>query len=105
MWICLRNSFLSVVFKDCAPDELLVRSRRPGDITTVFPNAEVFVGGGTDYQYRAVVKRDEVTAAMEKAINGITYKNFKNSVSDNVLYSAYSRVWSIMHQVLSSNRR
>ena len=25
MWICLNNAFLSIVHKDCAPDELLVR--------------------------------------------------------------------------------
>ena len=32
MWICLNNAFLSVVSKDCRPDELLVRARRKGEL-------------------------------------------------------------------------
>ena len=41
MWIMLSDSFLSIVHKDCAQDELLVRARRPSDIESVFPDAKV----------------------------------------------------------------
>ena len=53
MWLCLNNAFLSIVDKDCAPDELLVRARRDGDIERVFPKAEVEVTLGNDYRCRA----------------------------------------------------
>ena len=60
MWVCLKNSFLSIVSKDCRPDELMVRARRPGDIEKVFPDAKVTRNTGSDYLYRAVVPRDVV---------------------------------------------
>ena len=37
MCLCLSDGFLSIVAKDCADDELLVRARRHGDIERTFP--------------------------------------------------------------------
>lgn len=96
MWVCLNNAFLSVVSKDCAADELLVRARRAGDIERVFPTAVVRQSSTTDYRYRAVVKRDTVAAAMVAAVKDLDYANFKDSVDDDELYNAYSSVWSVM---------
>ncbi len=96
MWICFNNAFLSVVHKDCGPDELLVRARRPGDIERVFPNASVVESTDTDYRYRAVVSRDDVSAAVVNQVNSMKYSNFKNTVRDDALHSAYARVWGVM---------
>lgn len=96
MWICLNNSFLSVVSKDCAADELLVRARRAGDIERVFPTAVVRQSPTNDYRYRAVVKRDTVAAAMVAAVKDLDYDNFKDSVDDHALHDAYSAVWGVM---------
>lgn len=93
MWVCLNNAFLSIVHKDCAPDELLVRARRPGDIERVFPDAEVTDSWGTDYQFRAIVKREQVADAMISLAMTVDYSNFKNSVRDDKLHDAYSRFW------------
>lgn len=49
MWLCLNSAFLSIVFKDCAEDELLVRARRKGDIEKVFPDAKVIRSTDSDY--------------------------------------------------------
>ena len=98
MWIFTNQAFLSIVSKDCAPDQLLVRARREGDIEKVFPNAQVRQTIGVDYLYRAVISRLDVAAAMVKAVNELKYSNFKDSIpyADKELKQACSRVWSIM---------
>lgn len=96
MWIFTSDSFLSIVSKDCQPDELLVRARREGDIEAVFPNAKVQKTVGNDYLYRARIKRTVVAAAMTKQVEQLAYSNFKSSIRDDQLHSAASRVWSVM---------
>lgn len=105
MWLCLKNTFVSVVHKDCKPDELLVRARRPGDIEKLFPRAKVKTGGGTDYRYRAVVSRKEVAAAMTQYIMEIDADNFKNSVKDDELHDAYLGVWREMMKMQRAPNR
>ena len=96
MWIMLPDSFLSVVSKDCKPSELLVRARRPGDIEKIFPKAKVTEYDRSDYQFRAVVPRVDVEEALVGEVKRIVYNNFKNSVRDNDLHNAYTRVWTEM---------
>ena len=96
MWLCTNSAFLSIVFKDCAEDELLVRARRDGDIERVFPDAKVIRSTNSDYLYRAVVSRNEVATAMAAQIQDIDYGNFKSSVDDEVLHHAYLKVWQAM---------
>ena len=96
MWLCLRDSFLSIVAKDCAANELLVRARRPGDIEKVFPNAKVTRNTNSDYLYRAVLPRDVVKQAVAAMIDQIDYPNFKDSVQDGSLHAAYVGVWHAM---------
>lgn len=96
MWLMLNDSFLSFVSKDCKPTELLVRARRPGDIEKIFPKAKVTEYDKSDYQFRAVVPIIDVKEAMAGEVDRIVYNNFKNSVRDDKLYSAYNGVWGIM---------
>ncbi len=96
MWIMLSDSFLSIVHKDCKPDELLVRARRKGDVERVFPHAKVIRTPGNDYLFRAVLKRDEVVAAIANRLNTLGYGNYKSSVKNRPFHNALSRVWSIM---------
>lgn len=96
MWLCFSNAFLSVVHKDCEPDELLVRARRKGDIEKIFPDADVKRTVGVDYLYRAVLKRSEVSEVMTKMLMGYKANNFKDTVKDNQLHSAYMSIWSVM---------
>lgn len=92
----LKDSFLSIVDKDCPRDSLLVRARRAKDIKTVFPSAEVRRTKGTDYRFRAIVKRKDVAETLCLEVSRITYDNFKDSVKDKKLHDAYLRVWSVM---------
>lgn len=98
MWIFTNQAFLSIVSKDCKPDQLLVRARREGDIEKVFPNAKVKQTIGVDYLYRAVISRAEVGATLANCAYEIDYSNFKDSIpfEDKELKQACSRVWSIM---------
>jgi hypothetical protein len=88
--------FYSIVAKDCAPNELLVRARRAGDIEKVFPDAKVSRNTKSDYLYRAVLPRDVVKQALAAMIDKIDYPNFKDSVEDSSLHAAYAGVWHAM---------
>lgn len=96
MWICFSDSFLSIVSKGCAPDELCVRARRKGDIERVFSGAVVSEVGGTDYQFRAFLKRDVVADVLAQHVHALDYSNFKNSVRDRRLHDAFADIWRIM---------
>ena len=103
MWVCLSDSFLSIVDKDDpSGDTLLVRARRGGDIGRVFPGAEVERTPGRDYRYRARIARDEVAAAIAGAVRGIRYGNFKASVADPDRHHAYVRMWDAMARFQST---
>jgi len=99
MWICLYDSFLSIVSKDCKPDELLVRARRPGDIEKIFPDATVTEYGRSDYRYRAVVPKAEVIGRLTTEIEDIDYANFKDAVQDHELHNAYLDMWTTMSKL------
>lgn len=96
MWTCFNDAFLSIVDKECEPDELLVRARRPGDIERVFPGVTVVESFGTDYRYRAAIKRTVIADAVSARIMGIGYSNFKGSTKDRELHDAYMDVWRAM---------
>ena len=100
MWLVLDNSFLSIVKDRDNEDRLLVRARLKGDIEKIFPEAEVIEGAGSDYKYRAFIKRDTVSTHLLEKINTINYTNFKNKVASNDKDRAltYSKIWSIMYQ-------
>lgn len=104
MWICLNDSFLSIVDDRNAPDRLMVRARRAGDIERIFPDAEVLVGAGTDYRYRAFLPRSKVSNAIAERIAIIDYTNFKNSVTDDDRHDAYLSVWDIMYRYQQQER-
>lgn len=98
MWIMLNDCFFSIVQKDCARDELMVRARRPTDIEKVFPELEGKVKEFTasDYHYRAAIKKDRIKEAIANEIDRVIYSNFKSSVDDRPLHDAYLRVWHAM---------
>lgn len=99
MWICLNDAFLSIVSKSCKPDELLVRARRKGDIERVFPGVQVRESEHTDYRFRAVVKRELIAKALTDQVKQIAYSNFKDSVRNDSLHDAYSKVWAAMYRL------
>lgn len=99
MWICLKNSFLSIVDKgDPSGQTLLVRGRKAGDIERVFLNARVTEGGGTDYRYRARIDRAIVAEGIAEEVKRISYSNFKSAVSEHKRHDAYMQMWNVMYR-------
>lgn len=96
MWVFLNNAFLSIVDKAEDKSKLVVRARRKGHIEAVFPGVMVTRNPSGDYLYRAFIDREAVAAAMQQAVMGITYPNFKNSIKDNVHHNAAHKVWDVM---------
>lgn len=102
MWVCLNDAFLSIVKKDCARDELLVRARRKGDIERIFPRATVERTPKADYLYRASVAIKDISDALALEVTRITYSNFKDSVKEHDLHNAYLKVWTAMCDIQPS---
>ena len=96
MWIALNNSFLSVVSHRDHPDKLLVRARIEGDIERIFAYADVFSAPRSDYKYRAVIDRADVSSVIADLVDDIEYDDFKSSVTDQKRHDAYLKIWSIM---------
>jgi hypothetical protein len=90
MWIMFSDCFLSIVSKDCQPDELVVRARRPGDIEQVFTGAKVRRDTKADYLYRTILSKKAVALAMAERIDAVNYPNFKDSVTDAACIGLYA---------------
>ena len=101
MWLCLSESFLSIVSHYDDPTKLLVRARAKGHIEAVFPNAKVYRRKGSDYLYRADIAREEVAKVIGERVTDIDYTNFKNSVKNWALHDAYAGFWTIMYGLQS----
>lgn len=99
MWISLSDAFLSIVAIPNHPDLLKVRARRKGDIERIFPEAAVQRTPGRDYLYRAELPRKVVSVTLAQQLENINYDNFKNSVSDTQLHSAYASIWTTMSKL------
>ncbi len=96
MWICLNDSFLSVVSHHRNKSLILVRARKEADIENVFPGVKITETPKADYRFRTVVTRKEMKKAMGREIDRIDYTNFKNSVENDERHDAYSAIWSTM---------
>ena len=96
MWIFLPDAMLSIVDKGGDGSTLVVRARRRKDISRVFPEAQIQVGVGTDYPYRARIDREAVALRLAEAVRSIRYPNFKAAVGETDRHLAYLRVWAEM---------
>jgi len=102
MWVCLNDSFLSIVedfTSTSTPRELLVRSRISGHLEAVFPNTEVREDENSDYRFRSTIQRQVVADAIAKRVMSIDYTNFKDSVKSRPLHDAYMAFWTILHRL------
>jgi len=100
MWIFMSDAMLSIVQKseDKERGSLTVRARGPGEIESVFPEAQVIELRNCDYRFRAVIARETVAKTVFSRLMTLEYDNFKNSIKDEDLESACHDVWSIMFQ-------
>jgi len=99
MWILMNDAMLSIVRHTTQPGAMLVRARLAGDIERVFPSAQIIVGGGSDYRFRAVLPEAEVADAVSHRLLDIDYGNFKASVREPKRHDACFKVWDVMHRM------
>ncbi len=93
MWICLNDAFLSIVKNRNDDETLLVRARSQEHLDNVFPDCESWCDEKADYPFRAYIERDEVAKVIGQRLMDIQYPNFKNSVEEEALFSAYHYLW------------
>ncbi len=97
MWVCLNNAFFSIVDDGRSDGKLLVRARRKGDIEKIFPDAAGSVQRlvGRDYLWRTYMDLYLVADVIAEQVSLISYGNFKDSVKDKTLATAYGKFWHI----------
>jgi hypothetical protein len=104
MWIMTQDGFVSIVEKpeDAGAGTLTVRARNTGALVAfceyagVNPEETIIETEGTDYPYRVVMTRDDVTQALVLAVSDIDYVNFKTrakKVGGEVYERFLMRVW------------
>ena len=100
MWIHSEKGFLSIVEFIGSPDNLLVRARYDGDIERIFgEDTYVMAGAGSDYEFRAVVPREQVSAVIHRMVDEISYPNFKDRM-ENVHRRQHSDYLGSIHPAI-----
>lgn len=109
MWLVTPIGFFSIVQKpgDKKNGTLTVRSRVRSDLAAL---KQPYLSGlgtikeshDTDYRFRAVAPRAEVSAAMARMIDGLDYSNFKSEVAKKQGHkraSLYHQVWDVLYHL------
>jgi len=104
MWIGLNDGWLSIVENYNDKNTLLVRARKLEHLLKAFPMCEYWRDLDADYPFRAYIPRKVVAKVIAKRIEDINYPNFKNSVEEDKLHSAYNEVWQTMYFTYRSER-
>jgi hypothetical protein len=99
MWLFTKQGFFSVVHKDCAHDEVVVRARVRADLDGLLRVAKVkgriLSHTGTDYPFRVIMKRSDFSVYLIEYCIDLNYSNFKDTISaaDDDRHSVYCSVW------------
>ncbi len=96
MWLFTTDGFLSIVYKGCRSDQVMVRARVKADLKRAFPKAKITSKPLADYRYRAVLTRKALAAYLVRMVEQLAYQNFKDTVRENTRHEAYMRVWQAM---------
>lgn len=112
MWLITSVGFFSVVQK---PDDkengtLTVRSRVRSDLAALkkhyLPNLGAIQESlDTDYRFRAVAPRAEVSSAMARMVDALDYGNFKSEVAKQQGHKRaglYHQVWDVLYHLQTS---
>ena len=97
MWICLNNSFVSIVENETNPELVWVRSRKYDHLVNFIGTKDGITETPTrDYRYRVSIDKFTLSKIFAQSVHNINYGNFKSSVpdTDNDLYFFYNEVWN-----------
>ena len=109
MWLITPIGFFSIVQKpsDEQAGTLTVRARLRGDLDALkeqyLPGLDsIEESSDADYRFRASAPRGEVSAAMARLVDGLSYSNFKSEVAKRQGYARsnlYHDVWSVLYKL------
>lgn len=109
MWLVTPIGFFSIVQKpgDKKNGTLTVRSRVRSDLAALKQHYLPGLGPiqeshDTDYRFRAVAPRGEVSAAISRQVDDLDYSNFKSEVAKKQGHkraSLYHQVWDVLHHL------
>jgi hypothetical protein len=114
VWIFTESGFYSVVKSESDDDVLIVRTRFRKDLDRLrrryLPQMGPTVShAGSDYQYRAVVFKEDFAKALDAMARAIDYQNFKSRVSEKYgkeRHDLYMEIWGVLRRAaLKRNRR
>jgi len=97
MWLLTNTGPVSVVAHRDKPGHYLARARRSEHLAAFLgdePAIAIQHTPAADYAYRAYITAEQLEAMTLAQLRRIDYPNFKSSVQDNELHSAYSDVWA-----------
>lgn len=109
MWLVTPIGFFSIVQKsgDKQNGRLTVRSRVRSDLAALKQHYLPGLGAiqeshDTDYRFRAVAPRAEVSAAMARMVDSLDYGNFKSEVAKKQGHKRaglYHQVWDVLNKL------
>jgi len=101
----LNDAMFSIVEDRNDKTAVVVRARRKGDIEKVFTKFKdkVIESSNSDYRFRIFADRQLVSELIANEVMRIDYDNFKNSVGDRQLRSAYGNIWTVLYDVQEKN--
>lgn len=91
---------MSIVFRDCADDELLVKARVKNDLIKLCKElnieSKISEEGGLEFFYTVPIKRHLLAKYPSDYINGIRYPTVRNNITepdDHLRKKIYLKVW------------
>lgn len=98
MWIKTNSAFVSIVEHRDDPETLLVRGRFKGDAARFLgvPASEEIELTAADYRFRVIASREQVEKAVVRAVRGVHYPNFKDSIKTAWRKAVAMKIWSVL---------
>lgn len=98
MWLCTKNSFISVVQHRERPDDVLVRARVKNHLVRFFPekSGQIQRDDDADYRWRLLIPKQELADRISVYIlQSLNYDNFKAAQdADDPAWSCFlHEVW------------
>jgi hypothetical protein len=100
MWIFNKTGCMSIVFRDCEDDELLVKARVRHDLVKLCKelNIEPKISeeGGLEHFFTMPIKRHLLAKYLSDYIHAIRYPNVRHNITepnDHLRRKIYLKVW------------
>ena len=110
MWVFTQTGFISVVDYGTKGGYLTARSRdrQSLEILSEIADSRIEFTPARDYQYRTLVKREDLSEFLTLQVETLNYSNFKDQVHDTLgdtYYHACGDVWVAMNAVTDDEAR